>query len=80
MSDYASYKPYCRCPKPSEPVISNAGDNDTQFTQKFMQSVIINNAKFKKGGKISYFKTGLNVYGRATGSPFGYGQPPRNNF
>lgn len=80
MSGYANYKPYCPCPTPSEPVISNSGNNDTQFTQKFMQSVIITNSKFKKGGKISFINTGLNAFGRATGSPFGYGRPPRNRF
>ena len=53
---------------------------NTQFTQKFMQSVIITNTRYKKGGKISYVKTGLNEYGRATGSPHGYGKPPKNSF
>ena len=80
MSGYANYKPYCPCPQPSKPVISNSGNNNTQFTQNFMQSVIITNTRYKKGGKITFEKTGVNVFGRATGSPFGYGQPPRNTF
>ena len=73
-------KPYCPCPTPSKPVISNSGTNNTQFTQKFMQSVIITKSRYNKGGRMSYVKTGLNEYGRATGSPHGYGKPPKNSF
>jgi hypothetical protein len=45
-----------------------------------MQSVIITNTRYKKGGRISYLKTGLNEYNRATGSPHGYGKPLKNTF
>ena len=73
-------KPYCPCPTPSKPVISNAGNNNTHFTQKFMQSVIIINSRYTKGGRISYIKPIVNDFGRTTGSPYGYGQPPKNSF
>ena len=73
-------KPYCPCPTPSKPVISNSGNNNTQFTQKFMQSVIITSSRYNKGGRISYMKPIVNGFGRTTGSPYGYGQPPKNSF
>jgi hypothetical protein len=73
-------KPYCPCPTPSKPVITNSGNNNTHFTQKYMQSVIITNARYKKGGRISNFKQVVNDFGRTTGSPYGYGQPPKNSF
>ena len=56
-------KPYCPCPTPSKPVISNAGNNNTHFTQKFMQSVIIINSRYTKGGRISYIKPIVNDLG-----------------
>lgn len=73
-------KSNCPCPIPSKPLLTNTGYNNRQITQKIMQSIIINNAKYTKGGRINYISTGVNAYGRATGSPHGYGRPPKNSF
>jgi hypothetical protein len=70
----------CPCPIISKPLKTNSGDNNTQITQKIMQSIIIKNATYRNGKRINYISTDVNAYGRATGSPHGYGRPPKNSF